>query len=158
TGLGDALIMLGLRYDTEDARRMGAKIAEAMRDEAYAASVELAAEKAAFPLLDKELYLAEPRFASRLPETLKREIRKSGVRNSHPVSTAPPGTISLACADNASNGIEPPFSWTYQRKKREADGSQKIYDVEDHAWRLYKHLGGNVDKLPAEFVTALEIS
>ena len=158
TGLGDALIMLGLRYDTEAARAMGAKIAEVMRDEAYAASAELAAEKGAFPLLDKELYLAAPRFASRLPEKLKREIRKHGVRNSHLLSIAPTGTISLAFADNASNGIEPPFSWTYQRKKREADGSKKIYDVEDHAWRLYKHLGGDVDKLPTQFVTALEIS
>jgi ribonucleoside-diphosphate reductase alpha chain len=158
TGLGDALIMLGLRYDTEAARAMGAKIAEVMRDEAYAASAELAAEKGAFPLLDKELYLSAPRFASRLPEKLKREIRKHGVRNSHLLSIAPTGTISLAFADNASNGIEPPFSWTYQRKKREADGSQKVYDVEDHAWRLYKHLGGDTDKLPPPFVTALEIS
>jgi len=158
TGLGDALIMLGLRYDTDEARAMGAKIAEVMRDEAYAASVELAAEKGAFPLFDKERYLAAPRFASRLPENLKRDIRKHGVRNSHLLSIAPTGTISLAFADNASNGIEPPYSWTYQRKKREADGSRKVYDVEDHAWRLYKHLGGDVEKLPPQFVTALELS
>jgi ribonucleoside-diphosphate reductase alpha chain len=158
TGLGDALIMLGLRYDTEEARAMGAKIAELMRDEAYAASVELAQEKGAFPLLDKEQYLAAPRFAARLPKKLKSDIRNHGVRNSHLLSIAPTGTISLAFADNASNGIEPPYSWAYQRKKREADGSRKVYDVEDHAWRLYKHLGGDVDKLPPQFVTALEIS
>ncbi|MGE5140230.1 MAG: hypothetical protein ACM3JD_12265, partial [Rudaea sp.] len=71
---------------------------------------------------------------------------------------APTGTISLAFADNASNGIEPPYSWTYQRKKRMPDGSMKTYDVEDHAWRLYRHSGGNVDKLPPHFVTAMEIS
>ena len=91
-------------------------------------------------------------------ETLKEKIRKHGLRNSHLLSIAPTGTISLAFADNASNGIEPPFSWTYQRKKREPDNTFKVYDVEDHAWRLYKHLGGNVEKLPPEFVTALEIS
>ena len=158
TGLGDALIMLGLRYDTEPAREMAAKIAEHMRDEAYAASVEIAQEKGAFPLFDAQQYLAEPRFASRLPQALKEKIRKHGLRNSHLLSIAPTGTISLAFADNASNGIEPPFSWTYQRKKREPDNTFKVYDVEDHAWRLYKHLGGNVEKLPPEFVTALEIS
>src|SRR6185503_7240859 len=76
TGLGDALIMLGLRYDTDEARGMGAKIAEAMRDEAYAASIELAREKGAFPLLDAAQYLAEPRFASRLPQKLKDGIRR----------------------------------------------------------------------------------
>src|SRR3954452_10541110 len=158
TGLGDALIMLGLRYDTEGARDMAAKIAQAMRDEAYAASVQLAQEKGPFPLLDKEQYLSAPRFASRLPERLKEDIRKHGLRNSHLLSIAPTGTISLAFADNASNGIEPPYSWTYQRKKREADGSQKVYDVEDHAWRLFRQLHGTEEPLPEAFVTALEIS
>jgi ribonucleoside-diphosphate reductase alpha chain len=56
------------------------------------------------------------------------------------------------------NGIEPPFSWTYTRKKRMADGTFKEYAVEDYAWRLYKHQGGDVSKLPDYFVTALEIS
>jgi len=158
TGLGDALIMLGLRYDTEEARAMAARIAEYMRDEAYGASVDLAQEKGAFPLLDADQHLAAPRFASRLPQALKQAIRRHGLRNSHLLSIAPTGTISLAFADNAANGIEPPYSWTYQRKKRSHDGTQKVYDVEDHAWRLYRHLGGNTDKLPPQFVTALEIS
>jgi ribonucleoside-diphosphate reductase alpha chain len=158
TGLGDALIMLGLRYDSDEARRMAARIAERMRDEAYAASVEIAKEKGAFPLLDTQQYLAAPRFASRLPDTLKAEIRKHGIRNSHLLSIAPTGTISLAFADNAANGIEPPYSWTYQRRKRMPDDTFKTYDVEDHAWRLYRHLGGDMQKLPLQFVTALEIS
>ena len=158
TGLGDALIMLGLRYDTDDARAMAGRIAASMRDESYAGSVDLAMEKGRFPLFDAEQYLAAPRFASRLPEALKARIREHGLRNSHLLSIAPTGTISLAFADNAANGIEPPYSWTYQRKKREADGSHKVYDVEDHAWRLYKQLGGDVANLPPQFVTALEIS
>jgi len=74
TGLGDALIMLGLRYDTEEARDMASHISQVMRDEAYAASVELAQEKGAFPLLDKRQYLASPRFASRLPDRIKGDI------------------------------------------------------------------------------------
>jgi len=158
TGLGDALVMLGLRYDSDDARAMATRIAAAMRDEAYSASVEIAKEKGAFPLLDREQYLAPPRFASRLPQPLQAEIRAHGIRNSHLLSIAPTGTISLAFADNASNGIEPAFSWTYQRKKRMPDDSMRTYDVEDHAWRLYRHLGGDIEKLPPAFVTALELS
>jgi len=158
TGLGDVLIMLGLRYDTPEARRMAARIAEHMRDRSYAASVQLAQEKGAFPLFDSDHYLAEPHFASRLPESLQEQIRAHGLRNSHLLSIAPTGTISLAFADNAANGIEPPYAWTYQRKKREHDGSYKVYDVEDHAWRLYRHLGGDMKSLPLQFVTALEIS
>ncbi|MGC8159741.1 hypothetical protein ACP3WZ_24765, partial [Salmonella enterica] len=67
------------------------------------------------------------------------------------------GTVSLAFADNASNGIESPFSWTYTRRKREADGSTSEYAVEDHAWRLYRLLGGDVNRLPDYFVSALEM-
>ena len=158
TGLGDALVMLGLPYNTEGARSFAAELTRVMRDEAYLASVDLAIERGAFPLLDAEQYLAAPRFASRLPEEIKNKIRKHGIRNSHLLSIAPTGTISLAFADNASNGIEPPFSWFYTRKKRMMDGSTKDYPVEDHAWRLYKEQGGDMDNLPPAFVTALEIS
>lgn len=104
------------------------------------------------------MYLSGGNFASRLPAEVKDKIRKHGLRNSHLLSIAPTGTISLAFADNASNGIEPPFSYTYTRRKRMADGTFKEYAVEDYAWRLYRHMGGDVTKLPDYFVTALEIS
>ena len=158
TGLGDTLIMLGLRYDTPAARDAARRISEVMRDAAYNASVELAKERGAFPLFNADLYLSRGSFASRLPAAVKERIREHGLRNSHLLSIAPTGTISLAFADNASNGIEPPFSWTYTRKKREADGSFKIYNVEDHAWRLYRHLKGPDAPLTEAFVTALEMS
>ena len=158
TGLGDTLIMLGLKYDTPEARDMGAKIAEVMRDEAYTASVGIAREKGAFPLFDAREFLAPSRFASRLPAPLKNDISRHGLRNSHLLSIAPTGTISLAFADNASNGVEPAYAWTYQRKKRMPDDTHKTYDVEDHAWRLFRHAGGDMEQLPPAFVTALEIS
>jgi ribonucleoside-diphosphate reductase alpha chain len=158
TGLGDALIMLRLKYDTDEARQMAARISEAMRDAAYRGSVELARERGAFPLFNADLYLSGTSFATRLPEEIKALVRKHGLRNSHLLSIAPTGTISLAFADNASNGIEPPFSWTYTRKKRMSDGTLKEFPVEDHAWRRYKAAGGDVENLPPYFVTALELS
>lgn len=158
TGLGDTLVMLGLRYDHHDGREMATRIASTMRDVAYRASVELAKEKGAFPAFDATKYLEAGTFASRLPEDIKADIAKHGIRNSHLISIAPTGTVSLAFADNASNGIEPAFSWRYQRKKREADGTTQEYAVEDHAWRLYRELGGDVDHLPDYFISALELS
>ncbi len=162
TGLGDALVMLGLRYDTPEALAFATKVAEFMRDQAYLASVDLAVERDPFPLFDAEKYLAGDSFASRLPEEIKTAIREHGLRNSHLLSIAPTGTISLAFADNASNGIEPPFSWAYTRKKRLAEGGWKEYQVEDHAWRVYREQGGEGtpqgNDLPHAFVTALEIS
>ncbi|HWJ93124.1 MAG TPA: adenosylcobalamin-dependent ribonucleoside-diphosphate reductase, partial [Telluria sp.] len=123
TGMGDTLAMLKLRYDQTEGREMAATIAQRMRDAAYAASVELAKEKGPFPMFNADGYFGEGTFASRLDEPLKAQIRKHGIRNSHLLSIAPTGTVSLAFADNASNGIEPAFSWTYRRRKREGDGT-----------------------------------
>ena len=158
TGLGDALVMLNLAYNSAPGREMAARIARVMRDAAYAASIELAKERGSFPALDVAAYLSAPGFASRLDPQMKEAIAAFGIRNSHLLSIAPTGTVSLAFADNASNGIEPAFSWFYTRKKREADGQIRNYSVEDHAWRLYKAMGGDVNHLPASFVTALDMS
>src|SRR5438046_1262933 len=186
TGLGDTLIMLRQRYDTEFARGTAARISDFMRDRAYRASSDLARERGAFPLFNADMYLSGSGFAARLPQEIKNLIRKQGMRNSHLLSIAPTGTISLAFADNASNGIEPPFSWCYTRKKRMPDDTKKAYVVEDHAYRLYKHMreidatvemiafneaeaqrhgpgqvfevnGTRKAMLPASFVTALEM-
>ncbi len=157
TGLGDALIMLGLRYDRDAARDMAAKISEHLRDTAYRASIQLAREKGPFPRLEVAAYL-NAGFIRRLPQAIRDDIARFGIRNSHLISIAPTGTISLAFADNASNGIEPPFSFTYTRRKRENDGGYKEYTVEDHAYRRYRAAGGDVEHLPEAFVSALQIS
>jgi ribonucleoside-diphosphate reductase alpha chain len=168
-GLGDALVMLRVAYSTPEARLMAANISERMRNAAYEASIELAKEKGAFPLLDVEKYL-QSGFASRLPEGIKADIRKYGIRNSHLLSIAPTGTITLVFADNASNGIEPAFGWGYNRKVRQDDGSHVWQVVYDHALRVYhEQLGqGRVIKkesgsiefhdLPDYFVHARDIS
>ena len=164
TGLGNALTMLKLRYDREDGRQMAAEIGRRMRDAAYRASVELAKEKGAFPKFNAQGYLAEGTFASRLPADIQGDIRQHGIRNSHLLSIAPTGTVSLAFADNASNGIEPAFSWGYKRNKREHDGGTSSYMVEDHAFRLYRSLidasvtPEQPEKLPEYFVNALEMT
>ncbi len=137
TGLGNTLTMLGLRYDDEMGRKFAARISEVMRDAAYLASIELARERGVFPLFNSDKYLADGTCASRLPEPIKERIRVNGMRNSHLLSIAPTGTVSLAFADNASNGIEPAFSWGYVRKKRLAGGGDKHYDVFDHAFNLF---------------------
>ncbi len=157
TGLGDALILLGLRYDAEEGRAWAAQATRLMRDAAYRASAALAREKGRFPLFDGEKLL-DSGMARRLPEDIRAEIAADGLRNSHLLSIAPTGTISLAFADNASNGIEPAYSWHYTRKKREPDGTMREYRVEDHAWRMWRARGGNTAELPPAFVNALEIS
>jgi ribonucleoside-diphosphate reductase alpha chain len=147
-----------VRYNSQEGRDFATRVARTMRDEAYRASVELARERGAFPLFDAQKYLETGTFASRLPDDIKAEIHRDGIRNSHLLSIAPTGTVSLAFADNASNGIEPAFSWTYQRTKRMADGGRQSFTVEDHAYRLYRELGGDIKALPEYFVSALDMS
>ena len=157
-GLGDALVMLGLRYDQAAGREMASAISAAMRNASYYASVDLAKERGPFPLFNATKYLNTGLFAKRLPEKLRTAIRKHGLRNSHLMSIAPTGTITLAFADNATNGIEPAFSWTYNRKKRMPDGTSRIYPVEDHAYRVYLSQGGDANALPEAFVSAQSMS
>ncbi|MGE0387960.1 MAG: adenosylcobalamin-dependent ribonucleoside-diphosphate reductase [Gammaproteobacteria bacterium] len=154
TGLGDTLVMLGLRYDAPAACAAAAGIARLLRDCAYRASIELARERGAFARFAPE-YL-DGAFVRRLPDDIRAGIRAHGIRNSHLLSIAPTGTISLAFADNASNGIEPPYAWSYWRVKRGEQG-QVRYQVEDHAFRRWKAQGGDPQHLPAAFVTALEL-
>lgn len=136
---------------------MAAKISEFMRDTAYWHSTILAEEKGAFPLFDADKYLNSGEFVKRLPEHIKERIRKYGIRNSHLVSIAPTGTVSLAFANNASAGIEPPFSWSYDRKKRMPDGTQRTYSVVDYAYLEYTKANPGKE-LPKSYVTALELS
>ena len=158
TGLADALLMLGLRYDSEPARTMARHIATVLRDAAYGASVDLARERGAFARFDAGRLLGERGFAQRLPQPLRERIRSHGLRNSHLLSIAPAGTISLAFADNASNGIEPVYGWHCLRGLRQPHGSLMEQDVEDHAHRLFRQLRGDDAVLPEAFVTALDIS
>lgn len=136
TGLANALAMLNVGYASEEGLVTARCITEIMRDQAYIASSNLAVERGSFGLFDAVKYFEEGTFASNLPPRIKTLIRKQGIRNSHLLSIAPTGTISLAFADNASNGIEPPFSLVYTRKKRVGDDFV-YYKVIDHGFRVY---------------------
>ncbi|MGQ0586334.1 MAG: adenosylcobalamin-dependent ribonucleoside-diphosphate reductase, partial [Gammaproteobacteria bacterium] len=153
TGLGTALMMLRIRYGSEEGIATAAQIARELRDAAYRASVELARERGAFPLLDRDKYLAAP-FIQRLPEDIRDGIRAHGIRNSHLLSIAPTGTISLAFGRNVTGGIEPAFAWEYTRRTRGKDGQSIEYPIQDFGYRRYLEMGGDKDNLPAFFASA----
>lgn len=136
TGLANCLAMMNVKYGSPEGLALAERIVKTMYEAAYTASAHLAEEKGRFPLYNEQI-LEEGTTASRLPDSIKLKIKEHGLRNSHLLSIAPTGTVSLAFADNASNGIEPPFSLAYQRKKRMGDGSTSTYNVLDHAFRVY---------------------
>jgi ribonucleoside-diphosphate reductase alpha chain len=136
TGLGDALIMLGIRYGDEASYRVAARLMRHIRDTAYRTSTDLARDKGAFPFFEKNAYLRAP-FIQGLPEDIRNAIAEYGIRNSHLTALAPAGTISLL-ANNISSGIEPVYDFEYRRRVLNADGSYTESELSDYAWRLWQ--------------------
>src|SRR5690554_6433400 len=147
TGLANAIEYLGYPYASEKFLEVTEQVLGMLRDEAYRASVELAKEKGAFPLFDKEKYL-QGKFIQTLPDDIREGIAKYGIRNSHLTSIAPTGTISLS-ADNISSGIEPVFTYTYTRTIQTFEGP--IYEeVSDYAYREWGVKGRRAGEIDVE--------
>lgn len=145
TGVANAGEALGFAYGSSEFKTWLNEVMAFFRDHVYFASINLAKGKGSFPLLDKDKYL-ESGFAKTLPPYIRDGIRKYGIRNSHLLSIAPTGTISLS-ADNISSGIEPPFSLEYTRTIQTFEGPKEEV-VQDYAYRVWGIKGK----------TALEIS
>jgi ribonucleoside-diphosphate reductase alpha chain len=156
TGLADALIMCGARYGGARAVKLTESWMRRLQRAAYLASVELAREKGAFPLYDKDKYLAGETIQG-LDMDVKEAIAEHGIRNALLTSVAPTGTISLF-ADNVSSGLEPVFSFAYHRHVLMEDGSRREEEVSDYAYRLYHWMKGPSAPLTDAFVDAQDLS
>ena len=151
TGLADALLMVGLRYGSDEAAATAENWLKAIARAAYLASVELAKEKGAFPLFDAEKYLASGTMQA-MDEDVRAAIAAHGIRNALLTSIAPTGTISLY-AGNVSSGIEPVFAYSYTRKVLQKDGSRTEEEVVDYAVQMWRDRFGDAE-LPDYFVNA----
>ena len=156
TGLADALIMCGVRYGTAEAADLAGDWAHRISRAAYLTSAHLAEEKGAFPLFDRDAYLAGETVRG-LDEDVRALIARHGLRNALLTSVAPTGTISLV-ADNVSSGIEPVFALAYTRKVVQPDGSRIEEEVSDCALRLFRAKFGADAALPEYFVTAQDLT
>ncbi len=96
-GFADALIRLGLSYNSEEAVRLAQELMRAIQEEALAASGELAQDRGVFPMWPDSIYPA----------------KKVRMRNAARTAVAPTGTISIIAQTSA--GIEPIFALAYRR-------------------------------------------
>ncbi|MEM1161542.1 MAG: adenosylcobalamin-dependent ribonucleoside-diphosphate reductase, partial [Pseudomonadota bacterium] len=151
TGLADALAMCRLRYGSDEAVAKTGEWMAAIQHAAYRASIDLAREKGAFPLFDRDEYLKGAHILT-LPQDIRAGIAEHGIRNALLTSIAPTGTISLY-AGNVSSGIEPIFAYSYTRKVLQKDGSRTEEEVVDYAVAKWRELHGDAD-LPDYFVSA----
>ena len=143
TGVANAIEALGYPYGTHGFLNILRRIMETLRDTAYQTSISLAIEKGSFPLFNKNYLQSE--FAQTLPDGIRADIAQHGIRNSHLLSIAPTGTISLS-ADNVSSGIEPVFSLYYDRTIQTFEG-ERTERVEDYGYREFGVEGRTADEL-----------
>ena len=155
TGLADALLMVGLRYGSDEAVEKTEEWMKLIARASYKASINLAKEKGAFSLFDPEKLIASGNM-KQMDDDIKQAVRKFGIRNALLTSIAPTGTISLY-AGNVSSGIEPVFAYSYTRKVLQNDGSHIEEEVVDYAVQMWRDKFGDA-QLPDYFVSAQNLT
>jgi ribonucleoside-diphosphate reductase alpha chain len=152
TGLADALVRMGVKYDSEEALKIVDRVMETICRASYQTSIDLAREKGSFQLYDWN-GLSRSKFIQALPIEIQEQIRQFGLRNSTVLTVPPVGTGSIVA--RSSSGIEPIFETSYKRRVKQEDGETfaeyKVYHP------LIQELFGDDEHLPDCVVTAHEI-
>ena len=154
TGLGDMLVMLGLKYDTDEAITFVDGLFEQIKNVVYDESVNLALEKGSFPAYDPLQHFQSPFMQTLTPAVLDR-IQAHGLRNVALLTVPPVG--SGAALAGVTSGIEPIFDLSYIRRSESL--SQEFFKVYHPLVREYMARSGltREEELPDFFVTAHQI-
>ncbi len=165
TGLADMLAMLGMKYDSQEARNYVESLMQMITNAEYYASVQIAKEKGCFPLCEPDKHSNSTYVKSVLEHDVIDEMSEYGIRNAKIQAVAPCGTISMVFGNNCSSGIEPIFSLSYDRKVKiggQDDKDVKIVKMMDYAYYLYHKLKDDGKQLDFDehdiFPTALNMS
>jgi len=157
-GWADMLIMLGISYDSEEARQLAGNVMKFINDQGHRASRELASERGAFVNFKNSVY---------------DQKREPPIRNATVTTIAPTGTISIIA--NASSGIEPVFAVSYVRQVMDNDTLLEVHPLFEKTarergfyspelmQRIAKHATiRDMEEIPADirkiFITAHDIS
>lgn len=165
TGLADMLAMLGMKYNSQEARDYVESLMQMITNAEYYASVQLAKEKGCFPLCEPDKHVDGAYVKSVLEHDVIDEMSEYGIRNAKIQAVAPCGTISMVFGNNCSSGIEPIFSLSYDRKVKiggQDDKDVKIVKMMDYAYYLYHKLKDKGERIDFDehdiFPTALNMS
>ncbi|MBO0791376.1 MAG: hypothetical protein J2P36_10555 [Ktedonobacteraceae bacterium] len=148
-GLADALIKMKIAYGSEESLPIIERIYTTIRDAAYEASADNAAEKGAFPRFERDKYM-QGKFIKRLPKAVQDKIKKQGIRNAVLLTQAPTGTTSLL--SGVSSGIEPVYDFAMIRRDR--TGEHILYHPLLQEWRD-RHSN---EQTPGYFVSSKDLT
>lgn len=155
-GFADALIKLGIPYDSEEALETGENLMKFIEEEGHKKSIELGQERGSFPNFERSIY----------------KDKYPAMRNSTVTTVAPTGTISIIAG--CSSGIEPLFAISFIRNVLSGTRlfetnplfEEMAKDRGFYATELLEEIArtGSVQKIPGVpddikrlFVTALDI-
>jgi len=153
-GLGDMLVRMGIKYDSDEALETIGQIMKIHRDTAYETSIELAKEKGEFPNFDWDGYY-ESLFVQDLPQKLQEKIKNHGIRNSTLTTVAPTGSGAIVA--RVTSGVEPIFATSYKRKVKKNDSLGKEFDTFTVYHPVVKEMFGGDKNLPDYVVTAHDV-
>jgi len=156
-GLHDLIISCNLKYGSKQANKFVDKLFEFIATNAYRASIDLAKEKGSFPFLDQygsRAKFIETGYMKKMPESIREDVLKYGIRNSHLLTIAPTGSTGTMVG--VSTGLEPYFAFKYYRSGRLG----KFMEVNSPIVERYiaKHPEYTADNLPEIFVSAMDLS
>ncbi|AKM19651.1 Ribonucleoside-diphosphate reductase NrdZ [Geobacillus sp. 12AMOR1] len=161
-GLADLLIYCEKSYGSEEGNQLVDELFRTIATTAYRASIELAKEKGSFPFLvgetEEETQKLREAFINtgymkRMPDDIRQDILKYGIRNSHLLTVAPTGSTGTMVG--VSTGLEPYFSFSYYRSGRLGKFIEVKADIVQEY--LDKHPEADPNHLPPWFVTAMDL-
>lgn len=161
-GLADLLIYCEKAYGSEEGNQLVDELFRTIATTAYRASIELAKEKGSFPFLvgetEEETQKLREAFINtgymkRMPDDIRQDILKYGIRNSHLLTVAPTGSTGTMVG--VSTGLEPYFSFSYYRSGRLGKFIEVKADIVQEY--LDKHPEADPNHLPPWFVTAMDL-
>lgn len=149
-GLAELLIRLGIRYGSDESVQFIDKLYRFLTEVVYETSIEIAREKGSFPQFKAEKFL-QSGFMKGMPESIRRKVKKYGIRNVTLLTQAPTGTTGTMV--NTSTGIEPFFSWVYYRKSRLGLHEERVPIAQE-----WFDANPGKTELPEYFVTAMQLT
>ena len=156
-GLHDLLIWCNKKYGDDDANELVDELFKFIAINAYETSIEIAKEKGSFPFLEeqgsREKFI-ETGYMKKLPEYIRQDVLKYGIRNSHLLTIAPTGSTGTMVG--VSTGLEPYFAFTYFRSGRLG----KYIEVNAPIVEEYLSVHPEYSKttLPEVFISAMELA
>ncbi|WP_087971659.1 vitamin B12-dependent ribonucleotide reductase [Oceanobacillus rekensis] len=162
-GMHDLLIYCETPYGSDAGDDLVDKVFETIATTAYRTSIEIAKEKGSFPFLvgknDDETKALRKAFINTgymkgMPEDIRQDVLKYGIRNSHLLTVAPTGSTGTMVG--VSTGLEPYFSFSYFRSGRLGKFIEVKADIVQEY--LDRNPDADPENLPDWFVTAMELA